>query len=147
MMDILHYVGIKARPDEVYAALATKNGLAGWWTEQVTGDERVGGVLQFRFDQFGRNDMKVTELNPGRRVQWECVDGAPEWIGTKVSFDLSEQDGAMKVLFAQRGWREPVEFMHFCSTKWGTYLMGLKALVETGKGSPYPHDTKIGPEH
>ena len=34
------------------------------------------------------------------------------------------------MLFAHQGWAEPVEFMHHCSTKWGTYLMSLKGLLE-----------------
>ncbi|UXN75436.1 hypothetical protein N8D56_12055 [Devosia sp. A8/3-2] len=41
------------------------------------------------------------------------------------------------------GWKEPVEFMHHCSTKWGTFLMSLKALIDTGKGLPHPHDVLI----
>jgi hypothetical protein len=60
-----------------------------------------------------------------------------------VSFDLNEADGESKILFAQRGWREEVEFMHYCSTKWAVYLVGLKALLETGCGTPYPNDTRI----
>jgi hypothetical protein len=48
------------------------------------------------------------------------------------------------VLFAQRGWKEQVEFMHYCSTKWAAYLLSLKALCETGKGMPYPEDIDIG---
>jgi len=143
MPDILHRVGIEASASRVFAALSTKAGLAGWWTENVSGTERVGGVLQFRFDDHGGNDMKVLELLPSRRVAWECVGGAPEWIGTRVSFDLKQADGECKVLFAQRGWREEVEFMHYCSTKWAVYLVGLKALLETGRGTPYPNDTRI----
>ena len=143
MYDILHFVGIEGPVAPIYAALSTKAGLAGWWTENVSGEEHVGGVLRFRFDSYGGSDMKVLELLPGRRVAWECVDGAPEWIGTKLSFDLKEANGETKVLFAQRGWREQVDFMHYCSTKWAVYLVGLKALIETGRGTPYPRDTSI----
>jgi uncharacterized protein YndB with AHSA1/START domain len=143
MPDILHTVGIEAPMTRVYVAIATKAGLAGWWTEKVTGDERVGGVLQFRFDDHGGNDMEIVELARPRRIAWKCVAGAPEWIGTKISFDLKETDGETKLLFAQRGWREQVEFMHYCSTKWATYLVGMKALIETGRGTPYPYDTRI----
>jgi hypothetical protein len=38
---------------------------------------------------------------------------------------------------------QPVEFMHHCSTKWGTYLMSLKSLLEPGAGSPSPRDVHI----
>jgi hypothetical protein len=33
--------------------------------------------------------------------------------------------------------------MHHCSTKWAVFLISLKSPVETGKGSPDPHDVKI----
>ena len=70
-------------------------------------------------------------------------DGPPEWIGTQVRFELRQQDGYTIVLFAHQGWREPVEFMHHCSTKWAVFLLSLKALAETGEGRPYPRDVKI----
>ena len=44
------------------------------------------------------------------------------------------------MLFTHQGWTEPVEFMHHCSTKWGSFLMSLKSLVETGDGAPAPRD-------
>jgi hypothetical protein len=88
--------------------------------------------------------MKVVELIPGRRVAWRCMDGAKEWIGTELTFDLKPEKGATVLLFAQRGWKEPVEFMHYCSTKWATYLLSLKLLCETGSGTPFPDDVDIG---
>jgi hypothetical protein len=33
--------------------------------------------------------------------------------------------------------------MHRCSTKWATYLMSLESLVETGTGTPSPHDVHV----
>jgi hypothetical protein len=75
MADILHRVGIKtSSPDEVYGALATREGLSGWWTNNTQGDSAVGGVLQFRFEAGGF-DMKVVELQPAERVLWQVVDG------------------------------------------------------------------------
>jgi hypothetical protein len=51
------------------------------------------------------------------------------------------------VLFAHEGWAEPVEFMYHCSTKWATFLVSLKELVETGKGAPEPYDLQISDWH
>jgi uncharacterized protein YndB with AHSA1/START domain len=142
-VDILHKVGIKAStPNDVYQALTTIEGLSGWWTSDTRGESKVGGVLQFRF-QAGGFDMKVLELHPHRHVRWEVVDGPREWIGTQVSFDLKQQDDWTIVLFKHQGWQEPVEFMHHCSTKWGVFLLSLKSLLETGKGSPHPNDLKL----
>ena len=144
MPDILHRVGIRASADKVFAALTDASGLSGWWTRNVKASPTVGAVDEFRFGDKGFNEMKVVELIPGRRVRWQCVNGAPEWIGTELTFDLQDKGGMTIVLFAQRGWKEPVEFMHYCSTKWAIYLLSLKALCETGVGLPYPDDVDIG---
>jgi uncharacterized protein YndB with AHSA1/START domain len=143
MVDILHRVGVKsASLDDVYGALTTLEGLSGWWANDTKGDTEVGGVLEFRF-KAGGFDLKVLELEPAKRVLWEVTDGPPEWIGTTVSFDLKREGDYTIVLFKHEGWKEPVEFMHHCSTKWGVFLLSLKSLAETGKGAPEPHDLKI----
>jgi uncharacterized protein YndB with AHSA1/START domain len=142
MPDILHRVGIKSSPEDVYKALTTREGLAAWWTNNTQGESEVGGVLQFRFGNGGF-DMKVLELDPAKRVLWQVVDGPKEWIGTKVSWELRQESDYAIVLFKHEDWKEPVEFMHHCSTKWGLFLMSLKSLVETGKGAPDPNDVKI----
>jgi uncharacterized protein YndB with AHSA1/START domain len=105
MPDILHRVGIKAPSDKIYAALSEEKGLARWWTKNVKSSPTVGAVNQFRFGDRGFNDMQVAELVPGKRVKWQCLDGAKEWIGTELTFDLREENGITVVLFAQRGWK------------------------------------------
>lgn len=143
MVDILHKVGIlSSTTADAYTALTTIDGLAGWWTDDTMGETEMGGIIQFRF-ALGGFEMKVVELQPATRVQWEVVDGPPEWVGTTVSFDLRQDGDNAVVLFKHQGWREPVEFMHHCSTKWATYMLSLKALVETGKGAPAPRDVKV----
>lgn len=145
MADILHRVGITATPEKVYEALTTVEGLAAWWTTDTSGDG--DGTLKFRFGEVGGFDMKVLDLQPGKRVLWEVIEGPAEWVGTTVSFDLAQDGEWTIVLFAHAGWREPVEFMSHCSTKWATFLMSLKALVETGTGAPHPHDVQISDWH
>jgi uncharacterized protein YndB with AHSA1/START domain len=146
MVDILHRIGVASSPDEVYAALTTIEGLAGWWTEDVDGDAGVGGVLRFRFPPGGF-DMSVLEARPAELVLWEVVDGPEEWIGTRIRFRLRREDGFTIVLFEHEGWKQPVEFMHHCSTKWAIFLMSLKDLIETGKGAPSPRDVQISNWH
>lgn len=147
MLDILHRVGIKASVDAVYKALTTRAGLAAWWTDNTQGEGKEGGAIHFRFSaggaEIGGFDMKVLELDPGRRVLWQVVEGPAEWIGTRIGFDLKQSGDHAIVLFKHQGWKEPVEFMHHCSTKWAIYLMSLKSLVETGKGTPNPNDPHI----
>lgn len=151
MADILHRVGIKASSDEVYKALVTRDGLAAWWTRDTQGDSKPGGVMKFRFSADGREiggfDIKVLDVRPVERVLWQVMEGPEEWIGTKISFELKQEGDYSIVLFKHAGWKEQVEFMHHCSTKWGAFLMSLKELVETGKGAPSPDDVQISNWH
>jgi uncharacterized protein YndB with AHSA1/START domain len=143
MPDILHKVGIKSSSQaDVYKALTTIEGLSAWWTTTTEGESTVGGVIRFRFGNGGF-DMKVLELDPARRVVWRVVEGPEEWIGTTISFDLDQRGDWTIVLFRHERWKEPVEFMHHCSTKWGVFLLSLKSLLETGNGAPWPNEIKL----
>ena len=138
MPDILHRVGVAAPPQRVYQALTSLEGLRAWWIADTRGDPRPGGTIDFGF-----TDMQVVESTPDRRVRWRCTRGPQEWVGTEVTFDLSSKEGQTFVLFKHSGWREPVEFMHHCSTKWATFLLSLRDMLEGLPGHPYPHDVKI----
>lgn len=141
MPEILHRIGIRASIEDVRHAIATREGVAGWWARDTRGDARVGGTLQLH---FAGGDLEVVIQALGaRQVRWGVLRGPAEWIGTTIEWDLHEDGEYAIVLFAHRGWREPVAFMHHCSTKWAVFLLSLKALVETGTGTPDPDDVKI----
>jgi uncharacterized protein YndB with AHSA1/START domain len=144
MVDILQRVGARSTSlDDVYDALTTLDGLRAWWTSDTTGDTEVDGIIKFRFGEAGGFDMRVVELSPAKHVLWEVVDGPEEWVGTTISWDLKQEDDFTIVLLRHEGWREPVEFMYHCSTKWASYLLSLKQLLETRTGSSFPDDVEI----
>ena len=143
MPDILHKVGIRSSSlNDAYNALTTLVGLSAWWTTDTQGESKVGSVLRFRFGSGGF-DMKVLELHPAKRVLWQVVDGPEEWIGTTIGFDLEQRGDWTIVFFKHAGWKQPVEFMHHCSTKWAVFLLSLKSLLETRKGGPWPNEIKL----
>jgi uncharacterized protein YndB with AHSA1/START domain len=144
MHDIRHRIGITAPPAAVYEQLATTDGLKQWWTEDVRGRSAVGEKLGFYFGSEERYiAMEVVELRPNERVVWRGIDSPPEWVDTEFTFEISTNDDETVLLFSNTGWREPVEFMHHCSTKWGSYLMSLQQRLETGQGRPHPHDVRV----
>lgn len=138
MVDILHRVGIGAPPKDVYNALTTLEGIRGWWASYATGSAAKGGVTHYGFC-----DMEVINAEPDRLVEWRCTDGPAEWIDTEVSFRLEWKDDQTFVMFKHAKWQEPVDFMHHCSTKWATFLLSLRDLLETSRGHPLPNDLKI----
>jgi uncharacterized protein YndB with AHSA1/START domain len=129
---------------KVYEALSTLEGLSHWWIVGTTGDTAVGGTVHFR-PEGGGFDMKVLESKPGEVVKWKCVGGPDEWKGTEITFRLQPKGNSAFVLFTHAGWREPVEFMHHCSTKWAVFLLSLKNWIEREEGRPHPYDVKIHP--
>ena len=44
---------------------------------------------------------------PTDMCSWNCVEGADEWVGTKLAFDLTHNDDETVVLFTHADWREP----------------------------------------
>jgi uncharacterized protein YndB with AHSA1/START domain len=148
LTDIVHRVGIKAPIADVYRALSTIDGLAGWWTRETTGTSAPGESINFEFssptgEQVGSMTMAVTALVPDQEVRWHCTAGPAEWVGTYLEFKLTEDGDYSIVNFGHKNWREAVEFTGHCSTKWAVFLLSLKAMLETGQGQPAPGDVKI----
>ena len=145
MPDIRHRVAISAPLESVYEAVATPEGLSEWWTRDgVRGESSEGSKLRFF---FGQPDpaavMEVTRLDPDGHVRWNCIEGADEWVGTTITFDLTQVDNETVVLFTHADWRSPSEFMAHCSARWAYFLLSLKSYVETGTGTPFPEDLKF----
>jgi uncharacterized protein YndB with AHSA1/START domain len=137
MADIKNLFHINAPVKKVYNAIATINGLRNWWTAETTGNENIGGTLQFRFGNYGGPDMVVKELKPNKLVQWNCVDGMEDWKGTELSFILDSNEGKTRVRFAHANWKNDGDFFAACSFTWGQYMESLRQYCETGKGKPF----------
>jgi len=144
MAEIRHRIGTSASPAEVFAAVGTVDGLAGWWTTDTRGDASPGGRLDF---YFGGTEpagvMDVLESVPDERVVWRCVAGPDAWVGTPFTFEVSPGEGETVLMFTNEGWQEPVPFLHHCSTKWAYFLLGLKASLEGAPSVAFPNDVPI----
>jgi uncharacterized protein YndB with AHSA1/START domain len=139
MAEIRHMLLIDAPADRVYRAITEQAGLAGWWTVQALAEPRVGAVADFKFGDRYHTAMRITGLEPSRKVRWECVAGDEEWVGTKIVFDLEKQGDQTLVRFVQGDWRAVTDFYASCNYNWGYYLTSLKSYCETGEGTPFEY--------
>ena len=137
MAEINHLFHISAPRKKVYEAISSIKGLSGWWTADTRGNSEPGGVLEFRFGEHFLNRMKVRELIEDKSVTWDCVESAPDWVGTKLTFHLDDNDGKTRVKFSHGNWKESNDFMAQCNFSWGRYMESLRNLCEKGKGSPF----------
>lgn len=137
MPDIKHLLSINAPAETVYNAVTTQEGVAGWWTTENTTSNEVGGDAEFTFGDRYHDRMRILALEPGRRVEWECLEGDPEWVGTTFVFDLEPVEGATRLRFSHSGWREATDFFANCNFHWGFYLQSLKDYCEGEPGKPF----------
>jgi len=140
MADILHGVPIKASPEAVYKAITDPEGLRSWWTTDVEAEAKEGGLGVFRFEGGQvQMRMRVKSLSVGKGVRWQVEEPTPpEWEGTEISWDLTENEGGTNLLFAHRGWKSTGSSFPFINYSWGYYLLSLVKYLEEGTG--FPHD-------
>ena len=141
MATIYHQVGIRATLNDVYKAIATTEGVTGWWT-QTSGDPQINGKLDFSFDGHIVS-VKVTANTADKYIEWTVGGDAGEWLDTSICFDLEEKPDQVMVHFRHDDWKEATPFLAHCSTKWGVFMLSLKDYLETGTGKPFPHDIHI----
>jgi len=140
MATIRHQVGIAADFEKIHDAIATLQGVSGWWTK-TSGDYSVGGSIEFDFGVM-QMPMKVLSLEQDKIV-WQVISGDEQWRDTQISFELEQREGQVMVNFKHSDWREETEMFDHCSTKWAIFMLSLKQYVETGTGRPVPDDIEI----
>lgn len=143
MAEIRHRVGIKGGADAIYRLLTTDEGLSRWWTTDTSGAGEPGSIIHFRFGDDGPR-FEVVELITDRLVRWRHHGDLPgAWRGTEIRFELEPDEKQTIVNFSHYNWRQADEFLGHCCTKWGVFMMSLKAAIENGRGRPFPDDVHI----
>jgi uncharacterized protein YndB with AHSA1/START domain len=124
-------------PDAVFDALASAAGVSGWWVP-ASGSGSTGGELRFDFGE-GSLVARVDEATRPTRVQWSPLvcDVEPNWVGTKIIFEISQADGGGSTLhFRHAGLTPRLECYDMCHLGWTTYLASLVDYVDHGQGHP-----------
>ena len=160
MPNIHHELIIGASAEKVYHAITSQEGLAAWWTPQTTARAEKGSTARFGFGPSYFKEMKITDMRENTFVQWLCLAGADEWIGTTLTFTLSggskqalsvkhpeagdqlqqqRNDECMLLQLQHNDWKSYSPMFAECSYTWAQFLRSIKLYCETGKGTPWPH--------
>src|SRR5260370_862354 len=87
---------------------------------------RYGDGVSFRW--------RVSKLNDGSAVSWECTAGPGAAAGSTVTFELSDTgDGRTAVELAHTGWPDGHQALATCNTLWGILLGRLRNYAETSQ--------------
>jgi uncharacterized protein YndB with AHSA1/START domain len=139
MATILLRVPVEAEAKEVFEAVATSQGVNGWWSNHTEGPGGEGSTMRVAFPDAPMTfDFRVTEETVGERVRWNCLAGPPEWVGTDIVFEIqSDDEGHRSVLFSHDGWATTGGSFPFIAYSWAQILPRLKKLSETGERNPF----------
>jgi len=132
METIYHQILIKSTPEAVFKSITTQEGISKWWLADCTVKPELGFINEFRYQGLVNNKMKVIDLRPNQRVEWECVQSDPQWIGTHVIFEISMHHNLVKLNFKHTNWEEQTEFFGTCNFHWARHLTMLRDYCETG---------------
>ena len=130
MESIEHVNYIKSPIEVVYNTLTTEKGLGNVWTKKLKVKPEVGFISEFDFNEGYITKFKILELVENSKIVWECIASDEEWVGTKVSFELSEKDNKTTIILKHFNWRERTDFYRWCNYNWAMFLYRLKNYCE-----------------
>jgi uncharacterized protein YndB with AHSA1/START domain len=137
---IVHEVSINASAQTVFDAATTREGLAAWWTLLPEASESTGiSTVPFGSDEVTLQSLLV---EAPEIVQWECVDGPQEWVGTSVALrieqlpaDITGGEPVSVVRFWHGGWAYEDGLMPRVSFQWALLLESLRQYAESRAAS------------
>jgi len=116
-----------------------------WWAKDFQGaSKNVGDSFVVKFSAGDTFTIKVSEIVPDQKVVWDVIDAYQgwvkeprEWVGTKIEWDITNENGISEIKFTHVGLVSRLECFGTCSKAWD-YLMqkSFAALLNTGEGLP-----------
>ena len=136
---------VNQSPKEVFDAV---NNVRGWWQGKIEGStEKLNDEFTYRMEEIHFSKQKLVEVSPNKKVVWLVTDSnlnfvinKSEWTGTKISFEISENENKSdkyktQLRFTHVGLVPKIECYGGCSNAWSQLIeKSLFSLITTGKG-------------
>jgi uncharacterized protein YndB with AHSA1/START domain len=139
--DYARTLTVEAPAERLFDAIATLEGLRGWWTPLVKGSDAPGGAIRLEFEGLDEHiDLRVNASRRPAQVEWSIIEhtSLEDWTGTKVRFELTARGPKTTALsFRHVGLSPKLECFEQCEAGWDHFLGSLISLVEQGRGEPF----------
>ena len=144
MSEILHDFPINASAARVFDAVSAPRGLDTWWTLRSEGEPVNGATYALDFGPDYQWTGRITACERARCFELELVDAMPDWVGTRVRFELTPlTDDSTQLRFSHSGWPEPTEHFRISSFCWAMYLRVMRRGLEYGEVVPYDRRLEV----
>lgn len=144
MKETRHFIGAKSTREDAFHAISTPQGLQHWWASTAQGKVEQGETLSLIFSGLTTLHFRYDVIVPNEKLILTCFDSFKSWDGTQLVFDLEEKEGQLFITLTHRNINpDDMESLTYFSSKWTIYLLSLKQFLETGKGTPYPTESKL----
>ena len=117
----------------------------GWWSENIEGNTgQLNDEFIYRYKDMHYSKQRLVELVPNQKIVWLVKESQlyflqhkEEWTGTRISFEISQEDNKTRILFTHFGLTPVSECYSACMKGWGQYVQqSLLSLITTGQGAP-----------
>jgi uncharacterized protein YndB with AHSA1/START domain len=139
--DYRREISVKAPVERLFDAVATRDGVRGWWTPLVSGSSERGGTMRLEFEGMNEHiDLLVVASRRPTVVEWRVVEhtSLDEWASTKIRFEVSPAgDDTSTLAFQHDGLSPKLECYDQCEAGWDHFLDSLVGYAERGKGAPF----------
>ncbi|MEO6150956.1 MAG: SRPBCC domain-containing protein [Mucilaginibacter sp.] len=127
-------------PKEVFDAV---NNPQQWWPGEIKGSSaKLNNEFTYSYKEFHFSKQRIVEMVPDKKVVWlvtessiNFVEDKQEWTGTKIVFEIAEQDNKTLLRFSHIGLVPEIECFNDCSNAWSQIIrQSLFSLITTGEG-------------
>ena len=140
--DLTATIMVDQTPKEAFDAILN---IKKWWSENIEGEtEKIGDEFTYSAKELHRCKMRLVTLVPNEKIEWQVLENyfsftldQSEWVDTRISFDITTEDGKTKIQFTHIGLIPGHECYDVCEGAWTDYITNsLYCLITTGTGYP-----------
>ena len=113
-----------------------------WWSGDIAGSsEKINDEFTYRYKDIHYSKQRIVEMVPDQKVVWLVTESqlnftadVSEWTGTKIIFEISNEDNKTRLNFTHQGLYPEIECFDACSGAWSQIIQqSLFSLIRTGK--------------
>jgi len=138
--DFTTAIVVDQTPKQVFNAI---NNPQNWWSGDIEGNtSKLNDQFTYRYKELHFSKQRIVEMIPDRKVVWlvtesiiNYAEDKREWTGTKIIFEILQQDNKTQLSFTHLGLDPQIECFDSCSNSWSQLIQqSLFSLITTGKG-------------